>query len=84
MFFLKIVTLFLFPRVLILSGEKMDKEKMCTTNSLDFTTEIKNVHCFGLTLTYKNSGKSDKYLTAMVDMDGERNQNYPQWKTMSE
>ena len=50
-----------FPRVSILSGEKMDKERMCTTNSLDFTTEIKNVHCFGLTLTYKNSGKSDKY-----------------------
>ena len=60
----------------------MDKKSICTTNSLDFTTEIKNLHCFG-SITYKNSEKSDNII-AMAEMDGEKNQNYPQRMTMSE
>ena len=56
----------LFPQISILSGESMDKESICTTNSLDFRAEIKNLHCFG-SITYKNSEKTDK-------MNGEKSQ----------
>ena len=63
-------------------GPKIDKESICTPNSLDITTEIKNLHCFGL-ITYKNSEKSDN-IGAMVEMDGEKNKHYPQWTTTSE
>ena len=58
--FLKDVLVRLFSWISILSGENMDKESICTTNSIDFTTEIKNLHCYS-SITYKNSEKSDKY-----------------------
>ena len=43
-----------------MSVQEIDKESICTTNSIDVTTGIKNLHCFG-SITYKNIGKSDKY-----------------------
>ena len=65
-----------------MSGPKIDKESICAKNSLDFTTAIKNLHCFGL-ITYKSSRKFDN-IGAIVEMDGEKNQHYPQWTTTSE
>ena len=50
----------LFPGTSILSGEKMIRKAPVQKKSLDFTTEIKGLHCFG-SVTYKNSRKFDKY-----------------------
>ena len=69
-------------KVISSDGPTIDKECICTSNGLDFTTEIKNLHCFG-SITYKNSGKSDN-IGAMAEMDGEKNQHYQKWTTMSE
>ena len=52
----------LFPRILILSGEKIDMDSISSTNSLDFIIEVKTYTVSApYSITYKNSGKSDKY-----------------------
>ena len=45
-YFLKVVLVRFFPLILILSREKIDKISICTSNSVDFTTEVKILHCF--------------------------------------
>ena len=70
----------------ILSGidlvrRKIDKESICTTNSSDFTTEIKTLLCFG-SITYKNSGILTT-IAAKAEKNGEKKQNYPHWMTAS-
>ena len=37
--FLKVVLVSFFPQISILSGESMNKESICTPNSLNFITE---------------------------------------------
>ena len=69
--FIKVVLVILFLRYQSCHVKKIiDKENISTSNSLDFTQEIKNLHFFG-SITYKN-GKSDKIMAAMFGRNGWR------------
>ena len=78
--FIKVVLVILFLRYQSCHVKKIiDKENISTSNSLDFTQEIKNLHFFG-SITYKNRGNLTKlWLQRLAEMDGEKNQNYPKW-----
>ena len=78
--FIKVVLVILFLRYQSCHVKKnIDKENISTSNSLDFTQEIKNLHFFG-SITYKNMGNLTKlWLQRLAKMDGEKNHNYPKW-----
>ena len=58
--FIKVVLVILFLRYQSCHVKKIiDKENISTSNSLDFTQEIKNLHFFG-SITYKNRGNLTK------------------------
>ena len=78
--FIKVVLVILFLRYQSCHVKKIiDKENISTSNSLDFTQEIKNLHFFS-SITYKNRGNLTKlWLQRLAEMDGEKNQNYPKW-----
>ena len=78
--FIKVVLVILFLRYQSCNVKKnIDKENISTSNSSDFTQEIKNLHFFG-SITYKNRGNLTKlWLQRLAEIDGEMNQNYPKW-----
>ena len=78
--FKKVVLVIVFLRYQSCHVKKIiDKENISTSNSLDFTQEIKNLHFFG-SITYKNRGNLTKlWLQRLAKKDGEMNQNYPKW-----
>ena len=80
LFLKKVALVRLFLQLSILSCPKIDKESICTSNSLDFTTEIKNT-LIG-SITFKKSEKSDN-IGPEVEMGCEKNKHYPQWTTTS-
>ena len=73
--FIKVVLVILFLRYQSCHVKKIiDKENISTSNSLDFTQEIKNLHFFG-SITYKNRGNPTKlWLQRLAEMDGKKHQ----------
>ena len=78
--FIKVVLVILFLRYQSCHVKKIiDKENISTSNSLDFSQEVKNLHFFG-SITYKNRGNLTKlWLQRLAEMDGTKNQNNPKW-----
>ena len=78
--FIKVVLVILFLQYQSCHVKKIiDKENISTSNSLDFTQEIKNLTFFG-SITYKNRGNLTKlWLQRLAEIDGEMNRNYPKW-----